>query len=69
MEETLVYFLKGEGESLLLGMLNCDCALLGVEIRAIYVQENEVTILSHLGIGAQSIVWKGEYLTKEVLNC
>lgn len=67
LEETNVYLLKDDGESLLLGFLNCDIANNGVEIGEVYTNQREVLISSHLGIGAHSIVWKGIYLRKEVV--
>lgn len=66
LEETLVYGLDGEGEDLLLGFLNTDPRLHGLEVDEIKIDNDEVVIQSHLGYGAHSIVWKGTYKDNEV---
>lgn len=68
MEETTVHLLAHDGENLLLGLLDCDTRLNGVQIGELSTPTGEVLISSQLGTGAHSIVWAGEYDSKEVIT-
>ncbi len=68
MEETKEYMLADDGESLLLGFLDSEFILHGMDMSEMMMDNEEILIESYLGYGAYSNVWLAKYFGEEVIK-